>query len=84
MEGDEDEVAPTLVALVEPSDPRPDTDQNPVPITILTGYLGSGKTTLLHYILHTQTEKRVAVILNEFGAGRQAFILFIFLLLLLI
>jgi len=40
-----------------------------VPVTILTGYLGSGKTTLLNYILHEQHNKRIAVILNEFGDG---------------
>lgn len=41
----------------------------PVPVTIITGYLGSGKTTLLNYILTEQHEKKIAVILNEFGEG---------------
>ncbi|KAE8746675.1 hypothetical protein FOCC_FOCC006659 [Frankliniella occidentalis] len=40
-----------------------------VPVTIITGYLGAGKTTLLNYILHEQSEKKIAVILNEFGEG---------------
>uniref|UniRef100_A0A1B6JZD1 CobW C-terminal domain-containing protein n=1 Tax=Homalodisca liturata TaxID=320908 RepID=A0A1B6JZD1_9HEMI len=41
----------------------------PVPVTIITGYLGAGKTTLLSYILKEQHNKRIAVILNEFGEG---------------
>lgn len=39
-----------------------------VPITILTGFLGSGKTTLLNYILNHSSGKKIAVIVNEFGA----------------
>ena len=31
--------------------------------------LGAGKTTLLNYVLTEQHDKRVAVILNEFGEG---------------
>lgn len=42
---------------------------DPVPVTIITGYLGSGKTTLLNYILTEQHNKKIAVILNEFGEG---------------
>lgn len=38
-----------------------------VPLTILTGYLGSGKTTLLNRLLTEETEKKSAVIVNEFG-----------------
>ncbi len=40
---------------------------NPIPVTVLTGYLGSGKTTLLNRILSENHGKRYAVIVNEFG-----------------
>lgn len=33
-------------------------------------YTGAGKTTLLNYILTEQHNKRIAVILNEFGEGK--------------
>ncbi|KAG7832303.1 hypothetical protein KL920_000638 [Ogataea angusta] len=39
---------------------------NKIPITIVTGYLGSGKSTLLEQIAK-KGDRRVAVILNEFG-----------------
>ncbi len=39
----------------------------PIPVTILTGFLGSGKTTLLNRILTEKHGHRVAVIENEFG-----------------
>ena len=42
------------------------TSQN-IPITILTGFLGSGKTTLLNHILNNTTDKKIAIIVNEFG-----------------
>jgi G3E family GTPase len=37
-------------------------------VVILTGFLGSGKTTLLNRILTAEHGRRVAVIVNEFGA----------------
>ncbi|CAH1243430.1 CBWD2 [Branchiostoma lanceolatum] len=45
------------------------TETTKIPVTIITGYLGAGKTTLLNYILTEQHGKRIAVIMNEFGAG---------------
>ena len=38
-----------------------------VPVSIVTGFLGSGKSTLVQYILHEQKEKKIAVMVNEFG-----------------
>lgn len=39
----------------------------PVPVTILTGFLGAGKTTLLNYILKQQHGYKFAIIVNEIG-----------------
>ncbi|KAI5083106.1 hypothetical protein GOP47_0002849 [Adiantum capillus-veneris] len=43
------------------------TDDDRVPVTVITGFLGSGKTTLLNYVLKANHGKRLAVIENEFG-----------------
>jgi G3E family GTPase len=40
---------------------------NPIPVTIITGFLGSGKTTLLNRVLTHPDSTRIAVIQNEFG-----------------
>jgi len=37
-----------------------------VPVTVITGYLGAGKTTLLRRIAES-AEKRIAIVMNEFG-----------------
>eukprot|EP00419_Tripos_fusus_P087167 CAMPEP_0172844066 /NCGR_PEP_ID=MMETSP1075-20121228/31937_1 /TAXON_ID=2916 /ORGANISM="Ceratium fusus, Strain PA161109" /LENGTH=501 /DNA_ID=CAMNT_0013688441 /DNA_START=11 /DNA_END=1516 /DNA_ORIENTATION=+ len=48
-------------------DEVPKSEEDKIPVTILTGFLGSGKTTLLNYILQEQSEKKLAIIENEFG-----------------
>jgi len=37
------------------------------PVTIVGGFLGSGKTSLLNHVLTKTTNKRVAVLVNDFG-----------------
>ncbi len=38
-----------------------------IPVTIVTGFLGSGKTTLISKLLNSNPDRRLAVLVNEFG-----------------
>ena len=38
-----------------------------IPVTIITGFLGAGKTTLVRYLLQHNQQRRIAVLVNEFG-----------------
>ena len=38
-----------------------------IPLTIIGGFLGSGKTSLVNHILNNTVNKRVAVLVNDFG-----------------
>ncbi|XP_044513293.1 LOW QUALITY PROTEIN: COBW domain-containing protein 3 [Gracilinanus agilis] len=75
---EEEEDCPELVPIDMQHQPQPQPPEEEegkpdpyakIPVTIITGYLGAGKTTLLNYILTEQHNKRIAVILNEFGEG---------------
>jgi len=38
-----------------------------IPVTIVTGFLGSGKTTLICGLLKKNPDRRLAILVNEFG-----------------
>lgn len=39
----------------------------PIPVTVIGGYLGSGKTTLLNHLLRQTGDRRIALLVNDFG-----------------
>ena len=51
----------------EPSE-EPAVHPDPLPTTIITGFLGAGKTTLLNHLLSTAQGVRIGALVNEFGA----------------
>ncbi len=38
-----------------------------IPIILITGFLGSGKTTFINWLLEKHADKKISVVLNEFG-----------------
>ena len=40
----------------------------PIPLTVIGGFLGAGKTSLLNGILEQAEDRRIAVLVNDFGA----------------
>ena len=38
-----------------------------IPTTVVTGFLGAGKTTLIRHIIETAGDRRIGLIVNEFG-----------------
>jgi G3E family GTPase len=46
---------------------RPRGAAEPIPLTVLTGFLGAGKTSLLNRLIHDPALAETAVIINEFG-----------------
>lgn len=42
--------------------------RDPIPLTVIGGYLGAGKTTLLNQLLRHPDGRRIGVIVNDFGS----------------
>lgn len=67
-ENDDDEEIPTLIPSTISATYSPESRKSPIPLTLITGFLGSGKTSLVLRLLNDpKQERKIAVILNEFG-----------------
>jgi G3E family GTPase len=40
----------------------------PLPVTVIVGFLGAGKTTLVNHVLRSAEDRRIAVVVNDFGS----------------
>lgn len=56
-----------ILAPAPRTDPIEIAGRDPVPVTLLTGFLGAGKTTLMNRILTGDHGLRVGVLVNDFG-----------------
>ncbi len=46
---------------------KPSFGRRKIPATIVTGFLGAGKTSLIRHLLERSDDRRIALVINEFG-----------------